>query len=87
MKICDLQTGASQLRKAATRLKEKWEATAEQWNDQSRRDFARDRLDPLLPQMALLLAAVQQFADVLAEAERACRDETNPAESDVITGE
>lgn len=75
MHVCDLQTGSAMLRKAVAQLKEKWDATSEQWNDAPRRAFARDRLDPLLPEINLLLSAVQRFSEVLTEAERECRDE------------
>ncbi|MBM4000740.1 MAG: hypothetical protein FJ297_14585 [Planctomycetes bacterium] len=80
MGVCDLQTGCGMLRKSVSRLREAWDATSETWDDATRRSFARERLDPLLPPLGLLLAAVEKFALALGEAERACRDDQNPSE-------
>ncbi len=71
----DFYSPAGMLRKAVARLKESWENTAADWQDESRNRFARDRLDPLLPEIQLALVEVQQFAELLREAERACADE------------
>lgn len=75
MRICDLQTGRIQLTRAAKKLREQWSITCENWQDSNRTAFERHHLEPLSPQITLLLAAVHRLADVLEQAERECSDE------------
>jgi hypothetical protein len=77
MNVCDLQTPTDMLRKAVTGLKDTWNAATQDWQDEVRVTFARERLDPLLPDIHILLAAVQQLAEVLQDAHRALRDADN----------
>lgn len=78
MRICDLSSGVGRLTKATKRLREQWELTRAEWNDQNAADFERDVIAPLFPQVTLTLAAVQRMAEVLAEVERDCWDEETP---------
>ena len=75
MKSWDLQTGVIRLTRAAKQLRDRWSETKEQWNDQNRRDFERNHLEPLAPEITLTLAAVQRLAEVLEQARRDCVDE------------
>ncbi len=75
MRICDLNTGRSRLIRAAKQLREQWDETRDFWNDQNSRDFARDHLEPISPQINLMLAAIHRLAEVLEQAERECLDE------------
>ena len=74
MRICDLQTGQTRILRAAKSLREEWRATTEHWKDSTRAAFEREHLQPLAPQVTLMLAAVQQLADVLAQVEKDCSD-------------
>jgi hypothetical protein len=76
MRICDLNTGAIRLTRSAKKLRERWLDAKEHWNDQNSRDFAENHLEPLTPEITLTLAAVQRLAEVLAQAERECSEET-----------
>ena len=78
MRICDLNTGAMQLTKAAKRLREQWELTRPFWNDQNAVDFEREFLQPLSPQLTMTLAVVNRMAQLLEQAERECWDEEPP---------
>jgi hypothetical protein len=75
MKTWDLHTGVIRLTRAAKRLRDQWSDTKEHWSDQNRRDFERNHLGPLAPEVTLTLAAVQRLAEVLEEAFRECSDE------------
>ncbi len=75
MRICDLQTARIQVSHAAKRLREQWAVTEEHWRDSNCEAFRQLYLQPLTPQVTLLMAAVQQLADVLEQAERECSDE------------
>jgi hypothetical protein len=81
VQICDLQTGTGIVHRATSRLKEAWAETTTHWRDERQREFARDRLDPLLPELSLLLATVQRFTELLGDAVRDCRDEEREQES------
>lgn len=75
MKTWDLQTGVIRLTRATKKLRDEWAETQERWNDQNRRDFARNHLDPIPPTISLTLTAVQRLAEVLEQAWRDCSDE------------
>jgi hypothetical protein len=75
VRICDLHTGAIRLTRSASKLREQWLATQEHWNDQMRRDFERNHLEPLAPEITLTLAAIQRLGELLEQAERECSDE------------
>ncbi len=79
MRSCDLQTGASRLTRAAKDLREQWNATCEHWRDQNREDFDTTFIQPLTPQVSLLLAAISSLQEVLARAERDLADEEQTA--------
>jgi hypothetical protein len=48
---------------------------AERWSDATNRRFMETYVAPVAPELKVLLDAVQRLAEVLANAERACRDE------------
>ena len=75
MKICDLHTGRIKLTRATKDLRQQWKDTKEHWHDEISRDFERDHLEPLGPQVTLMLAAINRLNEVLELAERECRDE------------
>ena len=76
MNICDLNSGLGRLQRSAARLKERWLETRTVWMDQTQRQFQEQHLDPLPPQIGMVLAATQRLAESLAQAEKACADES-----------
>lgn len=75
MSVCDLISGTARLRKATHDLKLKWDETSELWDDQARRDFEEHHLQPIPPKLRLVLAAASELQELLAKAERDCRDD------------
>ena len=74
MRICDLHTGSIQMTRAAKDLREQWKETSEYWKDKNRDDFDVKFVQPLAPQISLLLAAVNSLSEVLERAERELED-------------
>ena len=70
MRICDLHTGSIRLTRAAKDLREQWSETSEYWKDKNRDDFDAKYVQPLGPQITLLLAAVNSLGELLERAER-----------------
>ncbi len=75
MHICDLHTGRNRLSKATKDLREQWRETREVWNDGNARAFVERHLEPLGPEVTLMVAAVNRLQEVLEKAERACSDD------------
>ena len=74
MKSCDLHSGTIRLTRAAKELREQWNATSEHWKDKNRDDFDATYIQPLGPQITLLLAAVNSLSEVFGRAERELED-------------
>ncbi len=74
MRICDLHTGSIQMTRAAKDLREQWNETSENWKDKNHEDFDAKYVQPLGPQVTLLLAAVNSLSEVLERAERELED-------------
>jgi len=75
MRFCDLQSGTIRLTRAAKELREQWNATSEHWKDKNRDDFDVKHIQPLAPQITLLLAAVNSLSEVFGRAERELEDQ------------
>jgi len=76
MKVCDLYTGGSQLKRAAKTLKERWQLTQEHWNDKTSQEFEEKYIQPLLPEITQALASVYELSELLEQAERECNDQS-----------
>ena len=74
MRMCDLHTGSIQMTRAAKDLREQWNATSDHWKDKNHDDFDEKYVQPLAPQISLLLAAVNSLSEVLERAERDLED-------------
>jgi len=74
MRHCDLVSGLGRLKHAAAELREHWQAAKEVWTDQVSRDFEKNHLQQLPAQVTQVVAAVQQLADVLEQAEKELED-------------
>lgn len=74
MTICDLHTGRNRLSRATKELRDQWQESKEVWNDANARDFAKQYLEPLGPQITLMLNVINRLHEVLDKAERECSD-------------
>ena len=77
MQICDLSSSTGRLQRSATRLKEQWAATKEHWNDATRSEFQEKHLEPIAPEITLLMASVNRFAEALRKAQKDLTDEAD----------
>jgi len=71
---CDLVSGLGRLKHAAAELREQWLAAKTHWTDQVSRDFEKNHLQHLPGQVTLAVAAVQQLAELLEQAEKELED-------------
>jgi uncharacterized protein YukE len=74
MEACDFISHTGRLRRATSKLKEQWQETLESWNDGTSRQFQDNYLEPLLPEISLTLAAVQNMSAQLQRAAAECAD-------------
>ena len=70
-----LTDGAGQLKMAADKLEEAWEAARPNWNDIVSRTMEENQLQPLLQQLRSTLDAVTRTSGFLTTACRECEDE------------
>lgn len=74
MKVCDLHTSSSRLQRATRRLLEQWDDVKQHWNDQASRDFESNHLCHFLPEVSLMIGAIQRLNEQVDRAERECDD-------------
>lgn len=72
MKTCDLNTPTARLRQAMKNLQVVREQIADEWRDDTHRQFEETFLKPLEPSLRRTVAAIGQLAEVLAKAQRDC---------------
>jgi hypothetical protein len=72
MKHCDLQSGASRIRRALEHLELTWAEATTQWNDEVSRAFEAQRLEPVVPVVKTALDAIGRMDLLLREAQRDC---------------
>ncbi len=75
MKHGGLTDGAGQLKMAADKLEEAWEAARPDWNDVVSRTMEEAQLKPLLDQLRSTLDAVSRTSVILSTACRECEDD------------
>ncbi|RLS75646.1 MAG: hypothetical protein DWI02_12180 [Planctomycetota bacterium] len=75
MKHGGLTDGAGQLKMAADKLNEAWEAARVDWNDVVSRSLEEEQLLPLLYQLRATLDAISRTSQLLTTACRECDDE------------
>jgi hypothetical protein len=75
MKHGGLTDGAGQLKMAADKLEEAWEAARPAWNDVVSRAMEEEQLAPLLDQLRATLDAASRMSVTLTTAVRECEDE------------
>jgi hypothetical protein len=75
MRVADLASGLGQLTHAFARLSERWDQVAPLWNDDARRHFEENHLQPIPPRLKLLLTAANQLHGAIAAAEEELGDD------------
>ena len=75
MKHGGLTDGAGQLKMAADKLEEAWEAARPAWSDIVSRTMEEEQLGPLLDQLRGTLDSVSRLSVTLTTAVRDCEDE------------
>lgn len=73
MKSCDLETGASRIRRALEELQLAWADASSDWNDDVSHAFEQQHLEPLVPIVKTALDAVGRMDHLLREAQRDCQ--------------
>ena len=74
MRSCDLLTGLGRLKRSTSRLREQWLETKTHWNDQASRDFEKNFLQGLAPQITLAVAAIHEYAELMEQVEKELED-------------
>ena len=64
--------GRAKLKNGLTELLIKWEETRQIWNDQRSRQFEKQFIDPLEPEVRAALAAMDRLNAQITQAERDC---------------
>lgn len=75
MKHGGLTDGAGQLKMAADKLHEAWEAARADWNDVVSRSMEEEKLKPLLDELRETMDAISRTGTLLTQACRECEDE------------
>lgn len=70
----NLYDGRAKLCYALEKLRLRWEETKPDWRDAVSRDFQRDFLEPLEPQVAGTVQAIEKLSEILSRAEKECSD-------------
>ena len=73
--VSRILSAETQLKMAADKLEEAWEAARTDWNDVVSRTMEEEQLQPLLQQLRATLDAVSRTSHVLTTAVRECEDE------------
>jgi hypothetical protein len=77
MRNFDLISGIGRLKRSSAQLKEKWLNVRDHWDDQASRDFEKEFLQMLAPQLTLVMAALHEFHDVMQQAGKELEDPGN----------
>jgi hypothetical protein len=72
MRPWDLDTSASQLRRAMEDLQRAWHVVNESWDDRVSRQFGEQYLDPLVPATKQTLDAASRMRELLSRMDTEC---------------
>lgn len=75
MKNWELNSGMARLQDALDTLEAVWGDTASYWNDPTSQRFQETYLEALQADARIAMTAIQRIAEILSQADRACRDE------------
>ena len=67
-----VNTGWNKLNKSMQTLREKWDASADEWRDQVRQEFGREHVEPLGIDVSTTLRGMKQIEEVLNRIHREC---------------
>ncbi|GJQ30767.1 MAG: hypothetical protein HBSAPP03_26510 [Phycisphaerae bacterium] len=59
-------------------LRLRFDAVRDQWDDQTRRAFEREEIDPLEPKVAAALKAIDAVQELIRRVYRECGDDGEP---------
>lgn len=76
MKPWDMSSGAARLADAMDSLQIAYREASQHWDDQARRQFAAEYLEPLEPRFHRAIEAARRLAQVFGQAEQECSDES-----------
>ena len=76
MKPWDLTSGAARLDDAMQSLQIAFGEAKDHWDDRTRQQFETDYLEPLAPRLNRALEAIRLLAEVFAQAEQQCGDQS-----------
>jgi hypothetical protein len=62
------------MRHALENLEAVWHASSEQWDDVVSRQFAEQRLEPMVPKLKMALDAISHMHGLLTEVQRDCEE-------------
>ncbi len=72
MRKCDLETGATRVRKSLDDLLHAWDQAHDQWHDRVSDQFFQQHIEPLVPEVRLALDAIARMHLLLNEVQRDC---------------
>lgn len=67
-----LTTGRTKLKQSYQALGELWEQTADDWDDSVRKQFGKDHIEPLAPEVTAALRAIDRLDVVLHRMKSDC---------------
>lgn len=76
MKEGDLSPAAAKLRQAFKRLRERWDAISDQWQDAKQRELREDVLAPLEPLVLAATDRMNHLAQVFWQIRHDCTEHT-----------
>ncbi|MEE8452228.1 MAG: hypothetical protein V3R99_09945 [Thermoguttaceae bacterium] len=71
-----MSSGTARLTDAMDSLQIAYREASQHWDDRAQRQFAEEYLEPLEPRFRRAIEAVRRLAQVLAQAEQECGDES-----------
>ncbi|MCA9196094.1 MAG: hypothetical protein KDA87_01100 [Planctomycetales bacterium] len=74
MRICDLASSVARIQHATKELHDAWLDTKPYWHDKTSRDFEKNFLDPILPELRLLMAEVREVEEMYAKVKTDCSE-------------
>lgn len=74
MRHCDLISGLGRIKHAAGEMREAWLTAKSYWTDQVSKDFEKNHLQQLPVEITQAVAAVQELAEMLEQAEKELED-------------
>lgn len=67
-----LTTGRTKLKQSYENLMLRWEDTRAGWDDEARRAFEKEHIEPLEPEMQGTMRAIDRLSAVLSRMEQEC---------------